>query len=257
MIDGSERFLRFVATEGACFGRLDGDTIVELDGDPLLEPPRETGRTFSLGDVKLLPPSAPSKVIAVGLNYRSHLHGRPEPKHPGLFAKFPSTLIGHGWPIEIPADASDVHYEGELVVVIGREARRVSVAEAAGCVFGVTAGNDVSERNWQKGDLQWVRAKGCDGFGPVGPWIATGLDYRDLGIEVRLNGEPRQAARTRDLIFSVDELVSYISRYVTLVPGDLIFTGTPGRTAAMDPGDSVDVEVEGVGVLSNPVVAGA
>jgi 2-keto-4-pentenoate hydratase/2-oxohepta-3-ene-1,7-dioic acid hydratase in catechol pathway len=257
MIDGTERFLRFAVAEGTGFGRLDGETIVELEGDPLLVTPRQTGRTFPLAGVRLLPPTTPSKVIAVGLNYRSHLHGRPQPGQPGLFAKFPSTLIGHGWPIEIPADASEVHYEGEVVVAIGRIARHVSRAEAAACVFGVTAGNDVSERNWQKADLQWIRAKACDSFGPVGPWLATGLDYRDLGIELRVNGQTRQAARTRDLIFGVDELVSFISRYVTLFPGDLIFTGTPGRTAALEPGDEVEVEVEGVGVLSNRVVSAA
>jgi 2-keto-4-pentenoate hydratase/2-oxohepta-3-ene-1,7-dioic acid hydratase in catechol pathway len=248
------RYLRFSAGGSAAHGLLDGETVHELDGDPIAGA-SETDRRYPLGEVTLLPPCRPSKVIAVGLNYRSHLRGRPVPAYPGIFAKFPSTLTGHESPIVLPSDAADVHYEGELVVVIGRETRNVSVAEAPAHIFGVTAGNDVSERNWQRDDLQWVRAKGSDTFGPVGPVIATGLDYKDLSLETRLNGEVRQSDSTRDLIFDVDALVSFISRYLTLLPGDLVFTGTPGSTAAMSPGDVVEVEVEGVGVLRNPVEA--
>jgi len=247
------QYVRFKIGDEVSSGRLEGDVVKVLDGD-LFREARETGRSVPLDEVTLLPPCEPSKVIAVGLNYRSHLRGRPVPEYPGLFAKFPSTLIGSGDAIAIPPDATEVHYEGELVVVIGRETRNVSVDEAHDHVFGVTAGNDVSERTWQRNDLQWVRAKGSDTFGPVGPAIATGLDYGDLLVETRLNGELRQSARTRDLIFGVDVLVSFISRYLTLRPGDLIFTGTPGITAAMNPGDEVEVEVEGVGVLRNSIV---
>ena len=144
----------------------------------------------------------------------------------------------------------------EMVIVIGREAKNVSESEAASFVFGVTAGNDLSERDWQSEDLQWFRAKGSDTFGPVGPAIARGLDHNDLLLQTRVNGEVRQSERTGDLLFDVEAIVSYVSRYVTLLPGDIIFTGTPGSTQALEPGDVVEVELEGVGVLRNPVVAG-
>ena len=146
-----------------------------------------------------------------------------------------------------------MHPEGELVVVIGKRAKNVSVEDAPKYVFGITCGNDVSERDWQKSDLQWFRAKASDTFGPLGPAIVQGLNYNDLLLQTRVNGEIRQSQRTRDLIFSVDEIVSYVSRYVTLLPGDLIFTGTPGTTQAIKAGDVVEVELEGVGVLRNKV----
>ncbi len=149
-----------------------------------------------------------------------------------------------------------MHAEGEVIVVIGRRARNVSPGEAGDYIFGVTAGNDVSERVWQRGDLQWLRAKGSDSFGPLGPRIVAGADWSDLRLRTRLNGRVVQDARTRDLIFSIPEIVAYTSRYVTLLPGDVIYTGTPGKTAAISPGDRVEVEVEGVGVLANPVEAG-
>ena len=252
--EGITKYVRYDHQGRTSYGILDGETIQELEGD-LFSAPRVSGKTLRLLDVKLLPPAEPSKVIAVGLNYRSHLGDRPVPAYPGLFAKYPSSLIGHGDHIVMPADAENLHFEAELVVVIGKKARKVSVDEAPAYIFGVTAGNDVSERAWQQADLQWLRAKASDTFGPIGPAIVTGLDYRDLLIESRLNGEVQQSARTQDLIFGVDEIVSYVSRYITLLPGDLIFTGTPGRTKAMKPGDIVEVEVEGVGVLRNRVVA--
>jgi 2-keto-4-pentenoate hydratase/2-oxohepta-3-ene-1,7-dioic acid hydratase in catechol pathway len=143
-----------------------------------------------------------------------------------------------------------------MVVVIGREAKNVPVEEAGRYVFGVTAGNDVSERDWQSADLQWFRAKGSDTFGPLGPVLVAGLDHNDLLLQTRVNGELRQSARTSDLIFDVEEIVSYVSHYVTLYPGDIIFTGTPGTTQAMEPGDVVEVELEGVGVLRNTVAQG-
>jgi 2-keto-4-pentenoate hydratase/2-oxohepta-3-ene-1,7-dioic acid hydratase in catechol pathway len=143
-----------------------------------------------------------------------------------------------------------------MVIVMGRRAKDVGVEEAADFIFGVTAGNDISERDWQGDDLQWFRAKASDTFGPVGPMIVTGLDYDDLLLQTRVNGEVRQSERTRDLLFGVAEIVSYVSRYVTLLPGDIIFTGTPGSTRAMEPGDMVEVELEGVGILRNTVVEG-
>ncbi|WP_419950601.1 fumarylacetoacetate hydrolase family protein [Candidatus Palauibacter sp.] len=219
------------------------------------------GRGHPLDQVRLLAPATPSKVIAVGLNYRSHLDNSPlgsreAPAEPGLFTKLPTSIIGPDAPIRIPPDAEVVHAEGEVVVVIGRAARNVDPAGAGDCIFGVTAGNDVSERVWQRDDLQWLRAKGSDSFGPLGPRVVTGADWNDLRLRTRLNGQVVQEARTRDLIFSIPEIVSYVSRYVTLLPGDVIYTGTPGKTAAIAPGDRVEVEVEDVGVLANPVEAG-
>lgn len=246
------RYVRFTQADRIAWGILDGESIRELEGD-LFESPRETGRMLPLSAVRLLAPVTPSKVIAVGLNYRSHLGSRPVPPYPGLFAKYPTSIVGPDDDIVLPLDAYNVHYEGELVLVIGREATDVAVENALDYVFGVTAGNDVSERDWQRDDLQWFRAKATDTFAPIGPVIARGLDPDDLLVQTRLNGEVRQSERSSDLIYGVAEIVSYISRYVTLSPGDVIFTGTPQSTRAMQPGDVVEVEVEGVGVLRNLV----
>jgi 2-keto-4-pentenoate hydratase/2-oxohepta-3-ene-1,7-dioic acid hydratase in catechol pathway len=177
--------------------------------------------------------------------------------YPGLFAKYPTSIIGPGENIVRPPDSQNLHYEGEMVIVIGRTAKNVHWEEASRYIFGVTVGNDVSERDWQQADLQWFRAKASDTFGPVGPVIARGLDYNNLHLETRVNGEVRQSESTEDLLFNVEAIVSYVSRYVTLMPGDIIFTGTPGTTEAMEPGDIVEVELEGVGILSNRVVGGA
>jgi 2-keto-4-pentenoate hydratase/2-oxohepta-3-ene-1,7-dioic acid hydratase in catechol pathway len=249
------RYVRYEANGRTAIGTLDGSVIAELSGD-LFTGARPTGRTVRLDAVRLLPPVAPGKVIAVGLNYQTHLGERSAAAYPGLFAKYPSSIVGHDEAIVVPPDAQNVHFEGEMVAVIGRRASKVSAADAKAHVFGVTIGNDVSERDWQRSDLQWFRAKATDTFGPLGPWIVTGLDYDNLLLETRLNGEVVQSQRTTDLIFSVAEIVSYVSRYVTLEPGDVIYTGTPGTTKAMKPGDVVEVSLEGVGVLRNPVVQG-
>jgi 2-keto-4-pentenoate hydratase/2-oxohepta-3-ene-1,7-dioic acid hydratase in catechol pathway len=249
------RYVRYAREGNVSHGVLEGERIYELAGGILAGPQEPVGEV-GLAEVRLLAPSVPSKVIAVGLNYRSHLKGRPQPEYPGVFAMLPSAVVGPEDAIVIPPDAQDVHYEGELVVVIGRKARNVPASDASNYILGVTAGNDVSERNWQRSDLQWVRAKASDTFAPIGPAIATGLDYNDLLVQTRLNGELRQSERTKDLIFDVETILAYLSRYVTLLPGDLIFTGTPGTTESMKAGDVVEVEVEGVGVLRN-MVAGS
>jgi len=251
---GITKYVRFSHAGQTSYGVLDGETINVLDGD-LFASPRPTGKTLQLADVRLLPPCDPSKVIAVGLNYKSHLGERPTPEYPGLFSKYPSSLVGHGDDIVTPPDSDNLHYEGELVVVMGKKAKNVSVADAPKYIFGVTAGNDVSERNWQRADLQWFRAKASDTFGPVGPVIAQGLAYGDLMIQTRLNGEVVQKESSKDLLYNIDEIVSYVSRYVTLLPGDLIFTGTPGSTKAMKAGDVVEVEIEGIGILRNKVAS--
>ena len=244
--------VRYAQNGQVSYGRLQGDRIQEIDGD-IFADHRMTDRWTALADVTLLPVTPAKKVIAVGLNYQSHLGTRAPSEYPGLFAKYPTSLVGQGADIVQPADSKNMHYEGEMVLVIGKTCSNVSEADALSCVFGITAGNDVSERDWQANDLQWFRAKASDTFGPVGPSIAVGLDPDDVLVETRVNGEVRQHERTADLIFGTAEIVSYVSRYVTLEPGDLIYTGTPGSTQALNPGDVVEIEVEGVGVLRNTV----
>lgn len=245
-------FVRYEHQGRISYGALQGERIQELEGD-LFGPHRATDRWIGLADVKLLPPTPAKKVIAVGLNFQSHLGTRAPAEYPGLFAKYPTSLVGQGEDIVQPPDSKNLHYEGEMVLVIGKTCSRVPVAEAKACIFGITAGNDVSERDWQSADLQWFRAKASDTFGPVGPAIAWGVDPDDVLVETRVNGEVRQHERTSDLIFDSAEIVSYVSRYVTLEAGDLIFTGTPQSTRALNPGDVVEVEVQHVGVLKNTV----
>lgn len=249
------RYVRYESDGAVSYGLLEGDGIRPISGD-LFGDHQVLSSMIPLAQVRLLAPVEPSKVIAVGLNYQSHLGERAPAAYPGLFAKYPTCIVGPEAAVVRPPDSRNLHYEGEMVLVIGREAKNVSVEEAGRYVFGVTAGNDISERDWQSADLQWFRAKGSDTFGPVGPFLVTGLDHNNLQVQTRVNGEVRQSARTRELIFNVEEIVAYVSRYVTLYPGDIIFTGTPGSTQAMSPGDVVEVEVEGVGVLRNTVVEG-
>jgi ribosomal protein L7/L12 len=250
------KIARFEAGAAAAYGIVEGDRVRRIEGD-LFGAWKATAETHALKDVKILAPvAAPSKILAVGLNYKSHLGDRPAPKVPEIFFKPPSALIPPGADIVIPPGTNDVHYEAELVVVIGKRAKDVPEAKALEHVLGVTCGNDVSARDWQKADLQWWRAKGCDTFAPCGPFIARGINYDDLLVVLRLNGEEKQRQRTSDLLHGVAAIVSWASRHVTLEPGDLIYTGTPGTTSAMKPGDVVEVEIEGVGVLRNGV-AGA
>ncbi|MBI3209545.1 MAG: fumarylacetoacetate hydrolase family protein, partial [Candidatus Solibacter usitatus] len=174
------------------------------------------------------------------------------------FYKPITCLQNPGDPIRIPRSAKNVHYEGELVVVIGKTLQNASNDEARAGIFGVTCGNDVSERDWQNGaqkDLQWWRAKGADTFGPMGPAIVSGLDYSKLMLETRLNGQSVQKQSTSDLLFDCVSIVSYTSQFVTLTPGDVIYTGTPGATKKMSPGDVVEVEIEGIGILRNAITA--
>ena len=258
------RYVRYAEAGETHYGILEGARVRELTAAPWSggEP---SGESVELSAVRLLAPAEPTKVLAVGANYRSHTEsevGRSlnldelEGRDPPLFAKLPTVIVGPDDDIVRPPGASNLHFEGEMVVVIGRTARNVPAPEAADYVFGVTAGNDVSERDWQANDLQWLRAKASDTFGPIGPAIVRGLDYDDLLLETRVNGETMQSQRTGDLIFPVAYIVSYVSRFVTLFPGDVIFTGTPGETSAMQDGDVVEIELEGAGVLTNTVVGG-
>jgi len=246
------KFVRYSHEGAVSYGIVSGEAIEQLSGSPV-DGGRPTGTSVRLADVDLLAPVEPGKVIAIGFNYRSHLGEREAPKEPGVFIKLPSSIIGPGAEIVFPPGAGNVHYEGELVVVIGKRAHRIAPSEAAEVIFGVTAGNDVSERDWQADDLQWFRAKASDTFGPVGPYLVSGLEYGDLLLETRLNGEVVQSQRTSDLLFGVHRIVSHVSQFVTLEPGDIIYTGTPGTTQAMAPGDRIEVELEGVGILRNTI----
>lgn len=251
------KYVRYRAASAASYGILEGETIREISGAPFAEH-AETGASYPVSSVKLLAPVEPGKIMAVGLNYKSHLGGRPQPAHPEMFYKPVSALQNPGDAIVIPRDATDLHYEGEIVIVIGKPARNLTPEEAKAAIFGVTCGNDVSERNWQHGagkDLQWWRAKGCDTFAPLGPAIVTDVDYSNLLLQTRLNGEVVQKQYTSDLIFDCPSIVSWVSGWVTLQPGDIIYTGTPGTTRKLSPGDVVEVEIENIGVLSNPVVS--
>ena len=246
------KYVRYESNGNVSYGILEGEIIHELVGN-VFKSQQRTGRKHLMDQVKILTPTEPKKVIAVGLNYKSHI-GQSQPlPYPGLFSKFPTSLIPHEATIKYYEDATNIHYEGEMVLIIGKLAKNVSVEDASEYIFAVAPGNDVSERAWQSNDLQWFRAKGADTFGPVGPVMVSGVNYNDLLLETRVNGQVKQSQRTRDLIFGTSEIVSYVSRYVTLEPGDMIFTGTPGSTSALKPGDVIEVELEGVGVLRNTI----
>lgn len=246
------RYVRYSYQGRISYGILDKEIIREISGG-LFGQRTETGAKMDLEVVQLLWPCEPSKILAVGLNYQSHLGSRPAPKNPEIFFMPTSALLEPGGAIRIPTGAQNVHYEGELVVVIGKQARRVTASVAMDYVFGFTCGNDLSERDWQKNDLQWWRAKGCDTFAPLGPAVATGFDWSKGTVETRVNGNVVQSGRFNDLLFDPPTIVSFVSQYVTLFPGDVIYTGTPGSTKALKPGDMVEVEIEGIGVLSNKV----
>ncbi len=251
------KYIRYRAGDGACYGMVDGDTVRELRGD--LFEHAENGVTHRLGDLKLLFPCTPSKILAVGLNYKSHLGARPAPANPEIFYKPASCLQDPEGPIVIPSDAANVHYEGELVIVLGRRVHRASREEASAAIFGVTCGNDVSERDWQHGankDLQWWRAKGCDTFGPLGPAMVTGLDSSNLLLQTRLNGEVVQKQSTSDLMFDGPAIVSYISQWVTLEHGRRDLHWDSGQHEEDERrAISVEVEIEGIGILRNKVVS--
>lgn len=220
--------------------------------------PEGKGREIPLEEVRLLPPCTPSKIVAVGLNYRDHLAEsqtglEKPPTEPFLFWKPPSALIGPEEPIRIPAWAGRVDYEGELGVVIGKEARNLTAAHAHEAILGYTIVNDVTARDIQRRERTWVFAKGMDTFCPAGPWIETELNPQGLRITTRVNGEVRQQGNTADMIFTIGEILAYITRAITLMPGDLVLTGTPAGVGPLHDGDLVEVEIEGIGTLRNPV----
>ena len=253
-VDAQDSYVRYDQAGEASWGLLEGETILQLSDAPYLGG-TPTGDSVQRASVKLLAPVDPRQIFMTALNFRSHISGGPA-EYPGLFLVPPSSIVGPEDPIVRPPDSENLHYEAELVAVIGREATNVSQADAHNYVFGVASGNDVSERAWQGADIQWARAKGSRTFNAVGPALVTELDYGNLDIEGRLNGEVRQGENSSDMIFGINYMVHYISQYFTLYPGDLVWSGTMGSTRAMQPGDVYEVEIEGVGVLSNEVVQG-
>ena len=250
------RFLRFKSEEGKTgFGLLEGKSVIEVEGNIFGEY-RIAKAEHRLDKIKLLPPCLPSKIVAVGLNYKDHAEEmkKDPPEEPMLFMKPSISVIGHEDKIIYPKHMSSrVDYEGELAVVIGRKASWVKEREAYQYVFGYTCINDVTARDLQAKDVQYTRAKGFDTFAPIGPVIETEIDPGNLKITTILNGEIRQHSRTSNLIFSVPRLLSFISHVMTLLPGDIIATGTPAGIGPMKSGDKVEVEIEGIGVLRNYV----
>lgn len=245
------RFLRTDGSRGA--GLLEGATIAAIR-EPFWDVTERTGETLPLTGVRLLPPCEPRSIVCVGLNYASHLHGRPAPDPPTLFFKPLAAIAGPGDDIVLPEDAGRVDPEGEVVIVIGKRLKGATRDEALAGVFGYTCGNDVSARVWQGKDGQWWRAKGSDTFGVFGPSIATNLTHNRIELRTRVNGAEVQRATTGELIRDIPEIVRLVSAVMTLVPGDIIYTGTPGEPQALNPGDVVEVEVTGAGVLRNRVV---
>jgi 2-keto-4-pentenoate hydratase/2-oxohepta-3-ene-1,7-dioic acid hydratase in catechol pathway len=216
-----------------------------------------TGERYPLQEVRLVTPMLPSKIIAVGKNYAEHARemGGEAPAEPLIFSKPSTAVIGHGESIAYPHKLSErVDYEGELAVVIGRLCREVPIERAHEVVFGYTCANDVTARDLQRKDGQWTRAKGFDTFCPLGPWIQTGLDASDLAITTTVNGELKQSGRTSQLIHDIPKLIAYITDVMTLIPGDVILTGTPEGVGPLDDGDEVSVGIEGIGTLTNRVV---
>lgn len=244
--------------DGDCrYGLADSGTVTLLSDEPFAA--WEPEGILPLGEAHLLAPVSPTKVVCVGLNYKNHIAemGHEMPSEPVIFVKPSTAVIGPGQPIPIPDAVGRVDYEGELGVVIGRRTHKVSRTEAREHVLGFCCGNDVTARDLQKVDGQWTRAKGFDGFCPLGPWVATGVEPDDLMLETLVNGSVKQQARTSDMLFHPYELVSFISSVMTLVPGDVVLTGTPGGIGPLHDGDVVEVRIEGVGSLRNPVTNAA
>jgi 2-keto-4-pentenoate hydratase/2-oxohepta-3-ene-1,7-dioic acid hydratase in catechol pathway len=244
------KFARYEVGGRTTYGVVGNGTVTDIDGD-IYGDVKKTSVQHNLQDVKLLVPCEPTKVLAVGNNYASHLGGDKRPEVPGIFFKTLTSLLDPEGTIILPRDAGLVEHEGELVIVINRRAKSVSKENALDYILGYTAGNDVSCRPWQRDDLQWWRAKGSDTFGPLGPFINTEVDPFNTNFAVRINGETAQEGNTSDLIFDIPTIVSFITVSMTLEPGDVIYTGTPGIAGSTKDGDTVEVEVEGVGVLRN------
>jgi len=253
------RFVRYAQGGAARYGVLEGDTVRSATGDPFTGGLTVGEAVGPVANMALLPPVQPGKIIAIGLNYQSHITadapGTEKPKSPITFLKPQTSLIGSGAAIQLPPEMKQVEYEAEVGFVIGKRARYVHEADAYEYILGLTCANDVSARDVQFSDNQWMRAKGFDTFTPLGPCVAVGLRAEGLKMTGALNGEMRQEASTDDLIFSVPFLVQFLSRFMTLEPGDVVITGTPAGVGKLAPGDTYAITIEGVGTLTNPCVA--
>ncbi len=253
------KIARFRSAEGIQFGILDGDDLVVLSGDPMFQGFDTTGERVPVAEATLLAPSIPrSKVVAVGKNYVDHvteMGGDAPPAEPLLFLKPNTSVIGPGDTIVTPRQSSQVEFEGELAIVIGSIAKNVAPERVSEVVFGYTVANDVTARDLQRSDGQWARAKGFDTFCPVGPVVETELDVSSATITTTVNGEVKQSAPLTDMVHGVEAIVAYASSVFTLLPGDIILTGTPAGVGPIVAGDTVEVTVSGVGSLSNPVAA--
>ncbi|HEY8210558.1 MAG TPA: fumarylacetoacetate hydrolase family protein [Myxococcaceae bacterium] len=248
------RYCRFKHQGVSRYGVIHGDDVVEMAGVPWVTT-SEGPLRVPLASAELLPPTEASKIVAVGQNYRKHAEelGKPVPPEPLLFIKPATALNAHGQPIYLPPDSAEVHHESELALVIGHRLKDADEAMAARSIFGLTCFNDVTARDIQRREVQHTRAKSYDTFACAGPWIETELPWADLRIVCRVNGQVRQDGRTSDMIFPPARLVSFISRVMTLLPGDLVSTGTPSGVGPLRDGDRVEVEIEGIGALANPV----
>lgn len=248
------RVVRFLLEGKEHFGSLENNTVTLFDGNPI-GGASLTERQVALGSCELLAPVQPSKAICIGMNYAAHAAeiSQSVPDEPLMFFKPISAIVGPGQNIVLPHQSKQVELEAELTVVIGKTAKNISVADAADHIFGYTIANDVTARDLQFSDLQWARSKGFDTFCPLGPWIETEFTPAGKKVLSRINGEVRQSATTTDMNFDVHTLVSYVSENVTLFPGDIILTGSPAGISKISQGDFVECEIEGIGVLSNPV----
>ena len=262
------RIARFTTGDDPRFGVLTGDVdeqgsadddtmITVLAGDPLYVGLQPTNEQVRLADARLLSPVLPrSKVVGIGRNYAAHAAelGHDLPAEPLMFLKPNTSVVGPGDPVFYPRQTSELHFEGELAVVIGRICRDVPESGVADVIWGYTVGNDVTARDLQRSDVQFTRAKGFDSFCPLGPWVETELDVSDVRVQTWLNGDLKQDGTTKDMIFGVPELVAHVSSVMTLLPGDVILTGTPEGVGPMVVGDEVEVGVQGIGNLTNRVV---
>ncbi|WP_350274585.1 fumarylacetoacetate hydrolase family protein [Kribbella sp. HUAS MG21] len=258
------RIARFSVDDEPKYGVVETDdpeglvgTVNVLDSDPLYRSAQFTGEKLQLADVRLLAPVIPrSKVVCVGRNYAAHAAelGNDVPTEPMIFLKPNTSVIGPRDGIVYPEQTNDLHFEGELAIVIGRICRDLPKERVNEVIFGYTIANDVTARDLQKTDGQWARAKGYDTFCPIGPWISTELDVSDLRVSTELNGEPKQDGRTSQFIFDIPSVLAYITSFTTLLPGDVVLTGTPAGVGPMLPGDEVSVSVEGIGTLTNKVI---
>lgn len=250
------KIVRYQTEGGAAWGVLDDGVVLATQGTPFVDlvPGTAVG---PVTEVPLLAPVTPRTVLCVGRNYRSHAEefGNKVPDEPLLFLKPPAAVVGPGADVVYPSLSKRVDPEAELVLVIGRTARNVAAADAWGVIGGYTCGNDVTARDIQKSDGQWTRGKGFDTFCPIGPWVETDYDPADVAVSCTVDGERRQDGRTKDLIFPIPYLIEYITRFTTLHPGDVILSGTPEGVRPVEPGNTITVEVEGLGALTNRVVA--